>query len=64
MDSFLIFLQDFTGADGTNAEIIKTKGHRDPVDNQQCVYLDRNMQILGVIKGQSKTEIERYRTKK
>jgi hypothetical protein len=64
MDSFPYFLQDFIGADGTNTEITKTKGVGQDGSTINNVSLsDRNLQILGVIKGQSKAEIERYRAK-
>lgn len=64
MDSFPFLLQDFTGADGTNTEITKTKGVGQDGSTINNVSLsDRNMQILGVIKGQSKEEIARYRAK-
>ena len=64
MDSFPYFLQEFTGADGTNTEITKTKGVGQDGSTINNVSLsDRNLQIIGVIKGQSKVEIERYRAK-
>lgn len=62
--SFPFFFQQLIGADGTNAVISKTKGvGQDGTTIEDVSLSDRPMQILGVIKGYSKEEIAKDRTK-
>ncbi len=62
--SFPFFFQQLIGADGTNAEITKTKGvGQDGSTINNVSLTDRNLQVLGVIKGQTKEEIARHRAK-
>lgn len=62
--SFPFLLQQFTGADGTNAEISKTKGvGQDGTTIEDVSLSDRSLQILGIIKGYSKEEVSEYRAK-
>lgn len=61
--SFPFFFQQLIGADGTNAEISKTKGvSQDGTTIEDVSLSDRPLQILGVIKGYSKEEIAKYRS--
>lgn len=62
--SFPYFLQSLNGADGTNAEITKVSGiGQDGSTITNVNLIDRPLQILGSIKGESKEEIARYRAK-
>lgn len=62
--SFPFFFQQLIGADGTNAEITKIKGvGQDGSTINNVSLTDRNLQVLGVIKGQTKEEIARHRAK-
>lgn len=62
--SFPFFFQQLIGADGTNAEITKVKGMgQDGTTITNVNLSDRPLQIFGAIKGNSKEEIAKYRTK-
>jgi len=62
--SFPYFLQSLIGVDGTNAEITKIKGvGQDGTTITNVNLSDRNLQILGSIKGETKEEIAKYRAK-
>jgi hypothetical protein len=62
--SFPFFLQQVVGADGTNAEITKTKGvGQDGITITNVNLSDRPLQELGAIKAISKDEIARHRAK-
>lgn len=62
--SFPFFFQKLDGADGINAAISKTKGiGQDGTTLEDVSLEDRPIQILGVIKGRSKEEIAKHRSK-
>ena len=62
--SFPYFLQSINGTDGTNANITKVKGvGQDGTTITDVNLSDRELQIVGAIKGNSKGEIARYRAK-
>jgi len=62
--SFPYFLDTFTGADGTDANITKTQSiGQDGTTINNLNLTDRPMQILGGIKGYSKEEMAKYRAK-
>jgi len=60
--SFPYFLQNISGTDGTSANITKIKGvEQDGTTITDVNLSDRQLQILGGIKGSSKEEVARYR---
>lgn len=62
--SFPYFLQSINGTDGTNANITKIKGvGQDGTTITNVNLSDRNLQILGSIKGDTKEEIAKHRAK-
>lgn len=62
--SFPYFLQGLTGQDGTKASITKVSGAgQDGSTITDVVLADRDLQLLGSIKGSSKDEIAKYRAK-
>lgn len=62
--SFPYFLQSINGTDGANANITKIKGvGQDGTTITNVNLSDRNLQILGSIKGETKEEIAKYRAK-
>ena len=62
--SFPYFFQGLTGQDGTKANITKITGAgQDGSTITNVVLADRDLQIRGAIRGSSKEEIAKYRTK-
>ena len=62
--SFPFFLNKIIGVDGTDAEITTSKGVGQDGTTIENVSLEpRALQIIGNIKGKSKEELARYRSK-
>ncbi len=62
--SFPYFLQGIVGQDGTKAKITKVSGTgQDGSTITNVVLTDRDLRLLGSIKGNSKDEIAKYREK-
>jgi len=62
--SFPYFFQGLSGQDGAEANITKVSGAgQDGTTITNVVLTDRDLQLRGAIRGSSKDEIEKYRTK-